>query len=176
MTKAQVAVALTTARVAATEATTAATEAEEVEEEAAAAATTMVPATMDMAAEMVVVAMVPLPLLAASKTCRLDWLHKLQHTLAETAVVAVVSLHLLLRAGCLVWLLPLLNINKVVTVEVITTMEAATTTMVEAMEAVATIMEVAIMEAAAVVIVAVAEEGAVVVAEEATTDTRRLFW
>lgn len=176
MTKAQVAVALTTARVAATEATTAATEAEEVEEEAAAAAITMVPATMDMAAEMVVVAMVHLPLLAASKTCRLDWLHKLQHTLAETAVVAVVCLHLLLRAGCLVWLLPLLNINKVVTVEVITTMEAATTTTVEAMEAVATIMEVAIMEAAAVVIVAVAEEGAVVVAEEATTDTRRLFW
>ena len=176
MTKAQVAVALTTARVAAMEATTAATEAEEVEEEAAAAATTMVPATMDMVAEMVVVAMVHLPLLAASKTCRLDWLHKLQHTLAETAVVAVVCLHLLLRAGCLVWLLPLLNINKVVTVEVITTMEAATTTMVEAMEAVATITEVAIMEAAAVVIVAVAEEGAVVVAEEATTDTRRLFW
>jgi hypothetical protein len=175
MTKAQVAVALTTARVAAMEATTAATEAEEVEEEAA-AATTMVPATMDMAAEMVVVAMVHLPLLAASKTCRLDWLHKLQHTLAETAVVAVVCLHLLLRAGCLVWLLPLLNINKVVTVEVIATMEAATTTTVEAMEAVATIMEVAIMEAAAVVIVAVAEEGAVVVAEEATTDTRRLFW
>lgn len=130
--------------------------------------------TMALATMVMVVAMATAyhhHLLAASKISRLVLLHKLQHTLVETVVV---FLHLLLRAGCLVWLSLLLlpNIIKVVMAEVTIITTVAVITMEEVTEVVAT-MAAGIITAAD--IVAVVEEEAAVVAEVDMTDIRSLL-
>jgi hypothetical protein len=174
-TKEVVAVSTTMLEVAAMATTTMAMEetmvATEAVEVAVTAAITMVLATMDTVVEMVVMATADHRLLAASRTSHPDLPHKLQHTLA--GMVVVVCLHLLRRAGCLVWLPLLLNITKVVMAEATTTMVAVTTITEEVMEEEAT----TVAEITMVVAIAVAvEEEVVAVAEGVMTDIRRIMF
>lgn len=141
----------------------------EVAEEEATVAITMALAMMVMVVETEATATVHLRLPAGSKTSHLPLPHKLQHTSVGT--VAVVCLHLLLRAGCPVWLPLPLNITKVVMVKAIIIMEAAITTTEEVMEVAATITVEGITMA--VDIVAEEEEEAVEGVEVVMTDIRR---